>query len=216
MNFCWVWENGCTIYDTTSIAAWIQALGSIGAIIGAFFVAHKQGEKQLAIAREQSEAQINALKEQSKNQHESAMTVIEEQRRLDLERRFHICFALYSSITSLYTTLLTHRTENVETLSFSLESINVLKRTIENIPPFEYPSGVAYIYFSHLGKFLDLLAEGFSREVPNSKIITVHISKIDNPNSELGKLIRDHLHYITEEYAEVEADRNELTATEAS
>ncbi len=216
MEFCWVWENGCSLNGTIGIAAWIQALGSIGAIVGAFFVAKKQGEKQLVIAREQSEAQINALKEQSESQHRNALKVIEEQRRIDLDRKFQICAALYSSITALYTTLLTHRTETVEKLTLSLDIIILLKKTIENIPPFEYPSGGAYIYFSHLTDFLGQLLEGLSRDTPHTQIVTLNIDEIDNPNSELGKMIREHLHYIIEEYEEVDAERMALNKTKTS
>ncbi|MFL9610198.1 hypothetical protein ACKF11_08955 [Methylobacillus sp. Pita2] len=198
------------------LASWLQALGSIGAIIGAFFIAQNQGKKQLAIAREQSEAQINALKEQSESQHRNALKVIEEQRRLDLDRRFQICSSLFSSTIVIYKNLLPPRTGNVEKVTISLEKITGLKRTIEYIPPFEYPSGCAYIYFSNLANLLGLLAEALAREAPNSAIVSVHVSQIDHPNSELGKIIRTQFDCIIDEYAEVNADRIDLNKTKTS
>ncbi len=64
MEFCWIWEKGCTNPDVISdTAAWVQAIGSILAIFFSILIASQQGKKQLVIAREQTQLQIEAMKE---------------------------------------------------------------------------------------------------------------------------------------------------------
>ena len=45
MVFCWFWESGCVLYETNSIAAWVQAFASVGAIVWASRNASKQGKE---------------------------------------------------------------------------------------------------------------------------------------------------------------------------
>lgn len=162
--FCLFWENGCVLYDTSSIAAWVQAIGAILAIWGAFKISERQHEKSLKAAN--------------------------QQRKFELDRKYEICFTLLAKAQGFYRLILEERVPNQTSFEIPQRIMDELINALKNIPPFEYPSATTLMFIGWIPDHLQDLSKEWFAHAKDGK---VSIQDIDNPHHSLGHMLRQHM-----------------------
>ncbi|WP_322055830.1 hypothetical protein [Burkholderia cenocepacia] len=140
---------GTEAYTSTNMAYWVQAIGSIGAIIGAFAVgqsqiraAREQAQDQIRADRDQAQEDLRAAKEQSENEQRAAKERDKEARRHALESKQAasraIIAAAYSEIERFTNLARTGTATRKDVRMFYRgEVLSGLINSVQSIPVFE-------------------------------------------------------------------------------
>lgn len=157
MVFCWFWENGCLLYDTSALAAWVQAIGSIGAIYGALRIAQKQirtaeinTEMQIRTAEINTKQQIQALGSESKNQHDNSLNLLKRQNQEALLRKYDLSAGILGLIIAHYRTIEEEANKGVLSVVVPKGFFDDDIQMIANIPALDLPDSrtINYIFKS--------------------------------------------------------------------
>jgi hypothetical protein len=140
--YCLLWIDWWPIcMNKSEWASWVQAVGSVVAILGAFWL----GERQAAHAREIAERQFQEAREIAEKQVFEARRLEANRRQLDDRLKTEVALQLFGQALEICIGLLPVRTRNPPaSVHDSLERARELEDTFRALPLFEMPGdGVA-------------------------------------------------------------------------